>query len=153
MFDLRLLWMLLLSVLYSTEGAILDCPPGKPEKTPVRHCNYYCGQNKDNVWQMGYYVNGTECEYGARGQKGICVQLPDAPGCHWPDDEDVKEFLKRNKDPSKKEKTKKKKPRKEKTTTSTKKPKKKKKKSSKDGSKKSKKTKKEKKMPTTPPAW
>uniref|UniRef100_L7LU07 Putative basic tail protein n=1 Tax=Rhipicephalus pulchellus TaxID=72859 RepID=L7LU07_RHIPC len=134
MFDLRLLWMLLLPVLQSTEGAILACPPGTPEKTPVPHCNYYCGKNQNDVWRMGYYINGTACEYPYEDKIGICAVVSGHYGCYWHKDEDVRHFLKDStKAPKSTKKPRKKKPKT--TSTTTKLPKRKKPKKPKKSSK------------------
>ncbi|XP_037523667.1 uncharacterized protein LOC119400789 [Rhipicephalus sanguineus] len=151
MFDLRLLWMLLLEILHSTEAAILDCPPGIPEKTPVPNCNYYCGKNEDDVWRMGYYVNGTACEYPYEDSIGICAVVGGHHGCYWHKDADVKNFLKGStKAPKTTKKPRKKKPKK--VTTTTKRAKRKKPKKPKKGSKKTKQKKKTKepKLPDQP---
>uniref|UniRef100_L7LQQ4 Putative basic tail protein n=1 Tax=Rhipicephalus pulchellus TaxID=72859 RepID=L7LQQ4_RHIPC len=134
MLDIRIVWLLLLQVLFAAAASVLDCPPKKAEdEKPVRSCNYFCGKNEKDEWKMGYYINKTACEYGYGG-KGICVQLPGSPGCHSPEDDEVKEFLKSTSSDSKKE-PKKKVPKKKKSKKSTKKPKSKKKKNSKSTSK------------------
>uniref|UniRef100_A0A224YB44 Basic tail secreted protein n=1 Tax=Rhipicephalus zambeziensis TaxID=60191 RepID=A0A224YB44_9ACAR len=141
MLDLRFLWMLFLQVLHDTEGAILDCPPETPKQTPVKNCNYYCDQNSNGEWRMGYYANGTECQYPYYDNKGICAVLEGHPGCYWHKDEDVQDFLKSNtKTPKATKKPRKKKPKN--GTTTTKIPKRKKPKKPKKSSKTTKKSKK-----------
>ncbi|KAL1455801.1 hypothetical protein MTO96_043611 [Rhipicephalus appendiculatus] len=143
MFHVRLLWVVLLQVFHSSTAAtIVNCPPGNATDTaPVKHCNYYCGQTPDGTWRMGYYVNGTACEYDYEDKKGICAVVDGYPGCYWHKDPDVEKFLKSEpKVPKTPKKPKKKKPKK--STTTTKSPKKKKPKKPKKSSKNTKTTKK-----------
>uniref|UniRef100_A0A023FTL2 Putative basic tail protein n=1 Tax=Amblyomma cajennense TaxID=34607 RepID=A0A023FTL2_AMBCJ len=89
---LGLLCVFFLQALHASADIVRGCPPKEPEGgTTVENCNYYCGQDSQGQWIMGYYVNGTKCKYSDT-QDGYCVEVPDNEGCHPDNSQYVLDF-------------------------------------------------------------
>uniref|UniRef100_A0A023FSV1 Putative basic tail protein n=1 Tax=Amblyomma cajennense TaxID=34607 RepID=A0A023FSV1_AMBCJ len=92
MLALLLLGVLALNVPHTLAESVIGCPPKKATEEPVPSCNYYCGQTDGGVWKMGYYVNGTTCQYG--DDTGLCAEISGVGvGCFDKNDEEVLKFL------------------------------------------------------------
>uniref|UniRef100_A0A6M2E756 Putative bt 1 n=1 Tax=Amblyomma tuberculatum TaxID=48802 RepID=A0A6M2E756_9ACAR len=91
---LGLLCVFFVHVIHTSAVTVLDCGPRKPENPDilVENCNYYCGQNENKEWKMGYYVNGTLCQH-YEGGEGVCLDMgPGTEGCYAKDQDEVRKF-------------------------------------------------------------
>uniref|UniRef100_G3MKL0 Basic tail protein n=1 Tax=Amblyomma maculatum TaxID=34609 RepID=G3MKL0_AMBMU len=167
---MAILWLLCifcLQVLEASAAAARGCDPKEPENdAPVRSCNYYCRENDNAAWKIGYYINGTRCQLDENGP-GTCLDMgPEQVGCYPQDSEEVQKFLRSKSGteavttgPDLKKKDKSEKPSKGTKTEEKKKKKKKKPKKSKSKKEKKSSSKKEKKAKTpkttdvTEPEW